>query len=154
MLVTIFDNRSKTKVDEGMLEEIESFMTRTLLHEEIGVECEISYSFVDGEEIKALNAEYRGKDQVTDVLSFPMHENFLDNKEAIIKIAGEHPILLGDVIINTDQAKAQGDEFGHGFAREICYLSVHSVLHLLGYDHLEDEDKREMREVEKDIMGD
>ncbi|WKY46481.1 rRNA maturation RNase YbeY [Eubacteriaceae bacterium ES3] len=154
MLVTIFDNRSDTEVSESLLEEIEGYMTRTLLHEEIGVECEISYSFVGAEEIKSLNAEYRGKDQVTDVLSFPMYEDFLINKEEILKSAAAHPILLGDVIINTDQAKSQGEEFGHGFLREICYLSVHSVLHLLGYDHLDDEDKLEMRKVEKEIMGD
>lgn len=154
MLVTIFDNRSETQVSDAMLEEIETYMIRTLLHEEIGVECEISYSFVNADEIKALNAEYRGKDQVTDVLSFPMYEDFLKHKAEILKTAGQHPILLGDVIINTDQARAQGEEFGHGFAREICYLSVHSVLHLLGYDHLADDDKLAMRQVEKEIMGD
>ncbi len=154
MIIITFDNRSGIEVDDLMLEEIETKLYRTLLHQEIGVECEVSYSFVSGEEIKALNAEYRKKDQVTDVLSFPMYENFLESKQDILKNTPHHPILLGDIVVNTDQARLQGEELGHGFLRELSYLSVHSLLHLLGYDHLDEDDKKMMRKVEKELMGD
>ena len=154
MIIVTFDNRSGLKVDDRLLEEIETYLHRTLMHQEIGVECEVSYSFVSDEEIKDLNAKYRQKDQVTDVLSFPMYENFLINKKLILKQNTNHPILLGDIVVNTDQARIQGEALGHGLLREICYLSVHSLLHLLGYDHIKDEEKAAMRKVEKELMGD
>lgn len=154
MIVVTFDNRSDIEVDEDLLEEIESQLYRTLLHQEIGVECEVSYSFVKAKEIKELNADYRQKDQVTDVLSFPMYDDFLGNKKQILEKNPCHPILLGDIVVNTDQARFQGEEFGHGFSREISYLSVHSLLHLLGYDHMEEKEKKKMRAIEKDLMGD
>lgn len=154
MIIVTFDNRSGIEVDDLMLEEIETKLYRTLLHEKIGVECEVSYSFVNGEEIKELNGQYRQKNQVTDVLSFPMYDDFLENKEDILEKTPHHPILLGDIVVNTDQARLQGEELGHGFLRELSYLSVHSLLHLLGYDHLDGDDKKMMRKVEKELMGD
>ena len=80
MLVVAYDNRSNFEIAETILEEIEDAMVRTLLHQEIEVECEVSFSFVSAAEIKDLNSEYRGKDAVTDVLSFPMYEDFIRNK--------------------------------------------------------------------------
>nr|WP_320025977.1 rRNA maturation RNase YbeY [uncultured Acetobacterium sp.] len=154
MLVVAYDNRSDLEIDEFILEEIEDAMIRTLLYHEIEVECEVSFSFVKAEEIKSLNAEYRGKNAITDVLSFPMHEEFINNKELIIKENPFLPLLLGDVVICTQQAAVQAEEYGNTLTRELSYLSVHSVLHLLGYDHMEDEDKSEMRRIEKEIMGD
>jgi len=154
MIVVTFDNRSELEIDDSLLEEIEDAMTRTLLHQEIGVECEISFSFVGAEEIRSLNAEYRGIDKATDVLSFPMYDHFMDNLETIIGENQFLPLLLGDVVINTQQAKIQAEEYGHSLTRELCYLSVHSVLHLLGYDHMEDDEKSVMRIIEKELMGD
>ena len=154
MIILSVDNRSRVEFDDPLLEEIETYLYRTLLHQEIGVECEISYSFVDDQEIKELNAKYRQKNQVTDVLSFPMYDNFLCNKKEILKKNPYHPILLGDIVVNTDQARRQSEKLGHDFSREIFYLSVHSLLHLLGYDHMKDEEKKVMREVEKELMGD
>lgn len=154
MLVLAYDNRSDFKIDESILEEIEDAMVRTLLHQEIGVECEISLSFVNAEEIKSLNAEYRGKDTVTDVLSFPMYEDFISNQESIIKENPFLPLLLGDIVICIEQAETQAKEYGNTLTRELSYLSVHSVLHLLGYDHMEDDEKSIMRRAEKEIMGD
>ncbi len=154
MIIVTFDNRSGEEVDDSMLEEIESKLERTLLDQEIGVECEVSYSFVTAKEIKELNGQYRQKDQETDVLSFPMYDNFLENKQDILKKTPHHPLLLGDIVVNTDQARLQGQELGHGFLREVSYLSVHSLLHLLGYDHLDEDDKKVMRQVEKELMGD
>ena len=108
--------------------------------------CEISVTFVDMEEIHELNKEYRDVDRPTDVLSFPQ---FYDLEEEIPEV-GE--ICLGDVVICRDKAAEQAEEFGHSFEREIIYLFVHSVLHLLGYDHMEDDEKACMRAREEQIM--
>ena len=107
--------------------------------------CEVSFSFADEEEIRRLNAAYRDKDAVTDVLSFPQYDDLreLDNEEEI---------CLGDVVICKDKAEEQAQEFGHAFEREIIYLFVHSVLHLLGYDHEAEADKKIMRQREEEIM--
>lgn len=106
---------------------------------------EVSLTFVDGEEIKTLNRDYRGVDSVTDVLSFPMIEDFNDI------IEGEE-ILLGDVVINMDRVKEQAEEYGHSLEREATYLFVHSICHLLGYDHMEPDEKQEMRTREEEVM--
>jgi probable rRNA maturation factor len=106
--------------------------------------CEISVSFVSAEEIHSLNKEYRGVDSVTDVLSFPQYESTEDMEGELIE--------LGDVVICRERAAEQAEEFGHSFEREIIYLFVHSVLHLLGYDHMTDEDKTEMRGREEEVM--
>jgi len=106
---------------------------------------EISVSFVSIEEMAALNKHYRGIDKVTDVLSFPQYGAPAD-------IPREGNVLLGDVVICTDQALMQADEFGHSPERELVYLFVHSVYHLLGHSHSIDSDKDEMRELEEKVM--
>jgi len=154
MLVVAFDNRSDLLVDDTLLEEIEDAMMRTLLDQELGVECEISFSFVEPAEMQLLNAEYRGINKATDVLSFPMYDHLIDNLESVLEENQCLPLLIGDVVINTQQAKCQAEEYGNSLTRELCYLSVHSVLHLLGYDHMEDKEKSIMRIIEKDLIGD
>lgn len=153
-MVVIFDNRTDFEFDGEQLDEIEEIITKTLLHQEVMVECEISFSFVTPLEIRELNRDYRQIDKTTDVLSFPMYENFIENLKVIKKENPFIPLLLGDIIISVEQAKIQGEEYGHSLNRELCYLSVHSVLHLLGYDHMEEEEKKVMRRVEKEIIGD
>ena len=106
---------------------------------------EISVSFVSKEVISSLNRHYRGEGKVTDVLSFPQFGS-LD------EIPGEGKILLGDVVICTDQALLQADEFGHSPERELVYLLVHSICHLLGHAHEQDEEKDRMRELEEKVM--
>lgn len=106
---------------------------------------EISVTFVDGEEIQELNRDYRDTDRVTDVLSFPQFDDLNE-----IPDFGE--ICLGDVVICKDQAEKQAEEFGHSFEREIIYLFTHSILHLLGYDHMEEDEKKEMRAREEEVM--
>ena len=108
--------------------------------------CEISVTFVEAPEIKALNSQYRGVDSVTDVLSFPQFDDLND-------LTNECEVCLGDVVICKDRAKEQAEEFGHSFEREIIYLFTHSILHLLGYDHMEDEEKKEMRAREEEVMS-
>lgn len=105
----------------------------------------VSLSFVSSGEIKELNALYRSVDRVTDVLSFPQYDN-LD------EIPKQGAILLGDVVICTEQALLQADDFGHSPERELVYLFVHSMLHLLGYDHGEETEKKQMRQFEETVM--
>ncbi len=111
--------------------------------EEIAEPCELSVLLTDDEGIHALNRDFRDVDRPTDVLSFPMGD--ADPRTG--------RLLLGDMVLNVDRAAAQGEEFGHGAAHELTYLTVHSVLHLLGYDHVDEgEMKRAMRAREKLIM--
>ena len=116
------------------LEEVDSNLT------------EISLTFVDMEEIQNLNREYRGIDSVTDVLSFPQFESKDEFPET-----GE--IILGDVVVCTEKAMLQAEEFGHSPEREILYLFTHSLLHLMGYDHMEEDEKRIMRQTEEAVMN-
>lgn len=120
---------------------IEKSIAAVLKVENLDENVEVSVSFVGDEEIRDLNRDYRGVDKSTDVLSFPMDDEFIIVSR-----------ILGDVIINTRRVMEQAKELGHSNERELSYLTVHSILHLLGYDHMEDEDKKEMREREKLAM--
>ena len=138
------------------------FLKRRLRHtvntalaaEGVTLRCEVNILLTDDEGIREVNRTMREIDRATDVLSFPMFD----------LAPGEHPgeedadpdtglVPLGDMCISLERAKAQAAEYGHSFEREVCYLSVHSVLHLLGYDHLDEgEMKRQMRAREEEIM--
>ena len=153
MKITVeFDNRSGREVPEGLLEAAQAYIEKTLRAEGVTVDTEVSFSLVTPDEIHTLNREYREKDTATDVLSFPML-NFPEDADALT-VAGPFPLMLGDIVISLDQAEKQAETYGNTLEREVCYLSVHSVLHLLGYDHMAEEEKREMRAREKAIMGD
>lgn len=140
------DNRQdKIEIDEK-IEAIEGIINQVieecLKEEEHSIDVEVSVSFVDNEEIRELNREYRNVDSPTDVLSFPMEEDSL----------GLFTPLLGDIVISLERALEQSKEYGHSFEREIAYLTAHSMFHLLGYDHMTDEAKKVMREKEKSVM--
>ena len=125
--------------------------------EGVDVPCIISVMLTDDEGIHAVNREFRGVDRATDVLSFPQNELIPGqfDAEGCERDLDTGAILLGDMMISVPRCEAQGEEFGHGYERELMYLTVHSVLHLLGYDHVDEgEQKRRMREREKAIMGD
>lgn len=107
--------------------------------------CAVSVTFTDKDGIKELNRDYRGVDRVTDVLSFPQYDDFDE-------FMPEGEILLGDVVICKERAAEQAAEFGHSLDREMIYLFTHSILHLLGYDHMEEDEKKEMRIREEEIM--
>lgn len=108
--------------------------------------CQISLSFVSKDEIKNLNSLYRGKDRATDVLSFPQFE--VDEE-----VPEDGEILLGDVVICLDVCREQAEDYGHSFQRELVYLFIHSICHLLGYDHEGDEEKKVMREAEERALS-
>lgn len=127
----------------------------TLTAENITVPCEVSVLLTDDEGIHALNREFREVDSSTDVLSFPANEFAHGGFDP--ELAEQNPktgrFALGDMAISLEHAVAQGKEFGHGTKREIQYLTVHSTLHLLGYDHVDEgEMKQQMRAREKEIM--
>lgn len=125
--------------------------------EGVDVPCEISVMLTDDEGIRSVNSEFRGIDRATDVLSFPLNEltpgEF--DPDGCERDMDTGAVMLGDMMISVPRCAAQGEELGHGYEREIMYLTVHSVLHLLGYDHVDEgEMKRQMRAREKEIMGD
>ena len=112
--------------------------------------CEVSFSYINNEEIRALNQKYRGKDEETDVLSFPMYEGIEEIRAALLKTTA--PVLLGDVVICREVAARQAEEYGHSAEREEVYLLIHGILHLLGYDHMDSAEKRVMREKEEALI--
>ena len=120
--------------------------------EGVDMPCEINVMLTDDEGIRTVNREFRGVDRPTDVLSFPMNELLPGEFDpaGCERDPADGRILLGDMALSLERTRAQGEEYGHGAEREICYLTVHSVLHLLGYDHMDEgEEKRQMREREK-----
>jgi probable rRNA maturation factor len=114
----------------------------------IETHTEVSVVLADDEYIHQLNRQYRGKDCPTDVLSFALNEGeepeILDEPEEI---------LLGDIIISLETATRQAKEYGHSLERELAYLTVHGILHLLGYDHMTEDEKKEMRQEEEHILS-
>lgn len=140
-------------------DEVRALITRCALgaleHAGVDFDAFVDVTIVDDESIRALNAEYRDKDAVTDVLSFPMYEFYNGEAEEELEADPESDkVMLGDMILNYERAKQQAAEFGHSAARECGFLTVHSVLHLLGFDHERGEDDRRlMRENEEAILA-
>ena len=135
---------------------IKQMVFATLDHENCPYEAEVSIIVVDDKEIKEINKTYRNIDKATDVLSFPMYEyekigNFenLDDS-AFNPESGE--LLLGDIVISAEKVTAQAKEYGHSEEREFAFLLVHSLLHLLGYDHIEEEERLVMESKQKEIL--
>lgn len=155
----IFDNRQIKEEYNKDIEYIIQEVIKKSLHKECFTkDYEISVSLVDNEEINNINRNFRGIDRPTDVLSFPMIEykgvyfthEFQFEKHDITP-NGEVP--LGDIVLSLEMAREQSLEYGHSYIREIAFLTCHSVLHLLGHDHEEEEDRIIMRKKEEDILG-
>lgn len=142
MDVYINNRQDKIEVGSDIEATIESVIEECLNIEGKSKDVEVSVSFVDNEEIRQLNKDFRNVDSSTDVLSFPMNEN----SDVFFTP------LLGDIVISLERALEQSLEFGHTLEREVAYLTAHSMFHLLGYDHMNDEDKNLMREKEKLVM--
>ena len=137
----LITNETNEKIE--MDDKLESVIRTVLETEGLSLAYEVSITFVDKDEIHQLNKEFRKVDRPTDVLSFPMDTDFI--------VEGVDA-MLGDIVICMDVAKEQANDFGHSLDREIMYLTCHSTLHLLGYDHMTDDEKREMRTREKEVM--
>lgn len=156
-----FENEQyQIEVSESLMDSIKEVIEFTLKDQGVHHEAEISILLVDNEGIRELNREYRNIDRETDVLSFPMieYEEGKTYKDLYVnyKFGPEffdgEALLLGDVVLSMEKADEQAKEFGHSLKREVCYLTVHSILHLLGYDHMTNEDKVQMREQEERIL--
>ena len=144
-----FSNKQKKlEVPNGLRTSIRKCLETALDMEEFDEECEVSLSFVDNDEIKALNAEFREKDAVTDVLSFPLGDDgyFDVNPDT-------NCLQLGDIVISLERAEEQANQYNHSFEREVCFLATHSVFHLLGYDHENSkEEENEMFEKQEKVL--
>ncbi|WP_181350624.1 rRNA maturation RNase YbeY [Thalassobacillus sp. CUG 92003] len=136
------DFHDKTNsVDEAFTDLIQRLLNFTAEQENLTKESEVSINFVDNDEIQTLNRIYRQKDAPTDVLSFAMQEE----GEGELKIVGEEfPVVLGDIVISIDKANEQAEEYNHSLEREISFLALHGLLHLLGYDHGNTEEETKM----------
>ncbi|MBU3176733.1 rRNA maturation RNase YbeY [Clostridium estertheticum] len=158
----LIDNRqNKIEVTKELETVIKDVIEHTLCEEKLSIDNEVSVIFIDNQEIKEINKKYRGIDKITDVLSFPML-NYPENKvfkEVYINYKFDQSdlydekLVIGDVALSLERAKLQSEEFGHSFIRECAYLTVHSVLHLLGYDHMEENQKNIMRKREEEILN-
>ncbi len=146
--VYVKNNQTEVKVPVGIRMLIRRCCQAVLTHEDFGESAEVSVSFVSNDEIKKLNKIYRQKDAVTDVLSFPLGENGVYDKNN-----DTGALMLGDIVISLDTAVKQAQMYGHSLEREIGFLTVHSMLHLLGYDHETSTlEERIMREKEEQIL--
>jgi rRNA maturation RNase YbeY len=156
MKVAIRNNQKKFKVTKEIRDLVRAAVKAALdyMDFEFGTKAEISLMFTDNEEIRELNREHRNIDRATDVLSFPLLEydeegNILDE---YMDFNPDGEMFLGDIVISLERAAEQADEYGHSFEREVGFLTVHSMLHLFGYDHMTPEDEEEMFGYQEDIL--
>ena len=143
-----FNNSQDGPITYALKMLIRRSVIATLDYEGYENDCEISVTLTDNEGIRALNKQYRNIDTPTDVLSFPLVEYEASEEPPV-----DEENMLGDIVISLEKAETQADEFGHSFEREVSFLTVHSMLHLLGYDHVNsEEEEKEMREKQSEIM--
>lgn len=156
------DNRQiKIEVTKELETVIKDVIEYTLFEEKLFIDNEVSVIFIDNEEIRKINLEHRKIDEITDVLSFPMlhyppnkvFKNVYLNYKFDQSDLYDERLVIGDVALSLEKAMLQSEEFGHSFTRECAYLTVHSILHLLGYDHVEQVEKNIMRKREEEILG-
>lgn len=160
-MIFIDNRQNKVEVSSELETVIKDVIEYTLKEEKLFIDNEVSVIFIDNEEIRKINLEHRGIDKSTDVLSFPMlhypeNKVFKDvyvNYEFDQSDLYDKRLVIGDVALSLEKAKQQSEEFGHSFIRECAYLTVHSILHLLGYDHMEQDPKDIMRKREEEILN-
>lgn len=148
MIVTLENNQEKVSIPEALEADLTKAMNVVAELEALSPQTEVDITLVDDAAIHELNRTYRGIDRPTDVLSFALDEG--EEEPEVDDDEIEH--LLGDVIISAPTAVRQGEEYGHGLEREMTYLAVHGMLHLLGYDHMEEKDKLIMRKREEEVL--
>lgn len=144
--VLIKNDQKKIKMTPDLRRLVKRAVLAVLDFEDFGRRAEVSVTFTDNERIHELNREYRNVDRPTDVLSFPLSdgEDYDTDGDAV---------LLGDIVISLERAQTQAEEYGHSFEREVAFLTVHSMLHLLGYDHeTSPEDERDMFARQDEIL--
>lgn len=141
----LFENNTNEEINYKLIEKV---ISEALRYEGVNDNTEVSVTIVDNEEIRKINNKFRNIDRATDVLSFPLID--FDNES--LPDDGSK-IYLGDIIISIERAKEQAKEYGHSIDREIGFLTAHSMLHLLGYDHMVPEDEKEMFAKQEEILN-
>ena len=148
MIISMENAQDKIELGEYLEQSLQDGLNAVAKLHDLDDMTEVDITIVDDEEIHQLNRDYRNVDRPTDVLSFALDEDDEDEPELL---EGQLH-LLGDIIISAETATRQAEEFGHGLEREIVYLAVHGLLHLLGYDHMVEEDKVIMRAKEEEAL--
>ena len=148
MIISMENAQDKIELGEYLEQRLQDGLNAVAKLHDLDDMTEVDITIVDDDEIHQLNRDYRGVDRPTDVLSFALDEDDEDEPELL---EGQLH-LLGDIIISAETATRQAEEFGHGLEREIVYLAVHGLLHLLGYDHMVEEDKVIMRAKEEEAL--
>nr|WP_317357765.1 rRNA maturation RNase YbeY [uncultured Tyzzerella sp.] len=143
----LFDNNTNYTIDEETFNLMKNCMKESLKLENFTEDIEISLSIVNNDEIRKINNLHRNIDKETDVLSFPLLDDFNNINNMVC------PIPIGDIIISIDKAISQANDYGHSLKRELCFLTVHSMLHLLGYDHMTEEEEKVMFEKQEIILN-
>ena len=151
MKISFLNNQDKFPVGFTLKRLIKRAAKAAITYMDFSSNVEISVMLTDNEGIRSLNAEHRDIDRATDVLSFPMFDydedgNIIDDGD------GQGRLCLGDIVISLERAKEQAEEYGHSFQREVGFLTVHSMLHLFGYDHMTPEDEAEMFGYQREIL--
>ncbi len=153
-MLLIENEQSSHEFTKELEEVIRLVCGKSLSYEGFEHDAQISVTIVDDKEIRSINKEHRNIDSATDVLSFPMLEFDGDgNPIAEFDFDGEE-VVLGDIVISMERAVAQAESFGHSLRREIAFLTAHSMLHLLGYDHMEPEEEKVMFKKQEEILSD
>lgn len=147
MLIYLENAQDEVELKATLLNTIKKGLEAVAQLNDLPESYEVDITIVDDSEIQTLNRDYRGIDRPTDVLSFALDEEGDETEPAFAGGAEEH--LLGDIIISAPRAQFQAQEYGHGLERELTYLAVHGMLHLLGYDHFTEAEKAEMRAREE-----
>lgn len=148
-MITIDFQDETNSVDEAFVDLIQRIIRFAGEKEGLQGDSEVSVSFVDNSEIQEINRNYRQKDEPTDVISFAMQEL----GEGEMNVLDENmPVMLGDIVISVDKAKEQAEEYDHSLERELGFLALHGFLHLLGYDHLNEEDEKAMFGRQEEIL--
>lgn len=148
MIEVNYNAISELPNEEKLIKEV---VSRVLEEEKVLSEVDVYITLTNNEEIHKINKEYRDVDRPTDVLSFPMYER---DEIAGLKNDTDDEIekILGDIIVSIEKVREQAEEYGHSFERELAYLVTHGMLHLLGYDHMIEEEKEVMRKREEEIL--
>lgn len=150
--INIENEQKLMEVTEEMETLLESVVKEALEYEDVQEDCEVNILLTDNESIREINKEQRNIDSATDVLSFPYL--MIEDGEILVSEEDYYDgyLQLGDIVISLERAREQSEEFGHSFEREVGFLTCHSILHLLGYDHEEESEREVMRQKEEAVL--
>ena len=153
MVEFILENETDEELPKSIIEDLKAVCNEVLECEACNFDAQISFTFTDNEGIREINNEFRGIDRPTDVLSFPMLDFDGDEADAEFE-TDDGLVMLGDIVISLERAHQQARELNHSFRRELAFLTAHSMLHLLGYDHVDDEAGEKQMLEKQDIVLD